>query len=144
MFYFRGELIIMDTMLNVLRHIKTIDTVNTAVINLTSINGSKTHTTPPHIINRKLCIQDGLVYVHSNLRADNQKSDVFRKKETIDVYDVFSGKYLGSFCLPKIGGQRLSYFEVRQDTMYAVYKNIFVLYITPDFKRSKSDHLTAL
>lgn len=131
MYYYRGVLICLDTNLNVLYSVKTIDTVNNAKIHLKPIKGKFTHAAPPALVNKRCCIAGERIYINSNLKADNQNINDFTNAETIDVYDLKKGTYIVSFYLPKADKQKLTEFRVYEGTLTALYKNTVAIFNIP-------------
>lgn len=137
MFYYRGGFICLDTNLNEIYTAKTIDTVHYAKINLKPveklINGEKkvmklVQSTPPNIVNKRLCLTKDRIYIQSNLKSDNDQADDFRPQETIDVYDLHNGQYINSFYLPKIGDLKLTEFKVHNNCIIAIYRNKLAIF----------------
>ncbi|WP_343304401.1 hypothetical protein AAHN97_22740 [Chitinophaga niabensis] len=111
--YYRNEVYCFDSNLNVVYKSKTIDTIKYNHTNYTKLNkaGSEKITTSESrlIVNRN-CIVDsenGLFYVLSNLKADNESPPLYNNNNTIDIYKTINGKYVGSFHLPREGKSRI-------------------------------------
>ncbi|SMC98169.1 hypothetical protein SAMN04488101_107147 [Pedobacter nyackensis] len=136
MFYYRGEFICLDTLLNVVYHAKTIDTVKYAKIKLKHatqlVNGKKINkavpSTPPNVVNKRICMTADKVYMHSNLKADNETSEDFNNSQVIDVYDLKNGQYTVSFYLPRVDKKSLTAFRVYKNSLIALYHNTLVMF----------------
>lgn len=75
----------------------TIDTMNTPKVSVAHLENSVTNSSPPIVINKNSSLHDGMLYVQSVLKADNEKSGAFENNTVIDMY---SNDYRGSFYLP--------------------------------------------
>lgn len=133
MFYYRGEFICLDTNMNVVYKMKTIDTVTRAKMLLkTTKNNIMVHATPPHLINKSFCVADDKIFLRSNLKADNETDKDFSRAEVIDVYFLKNGKYLYSFYLPFLEKQKLRNFSISKNILVATYKNNLAVFKIPE------------
>jgi hypothetical protein len=133
MLYYKGAFTCLDTNLNVLYQANTIDTLKHPKIKLKLVGDRITQSTPPPIVNKRLCVANGRIYINSNLKSDNQKNNDFLSSEVIDVYDLKNGKYFISFNLPKIENQRLTEFKVYENKLFALYNYTLVCFEIPTF-----------
>lgn len=131
--YYNNEIICIDTNLNVLYTMHTID--KNAVPSMTA-NKFKagetleyTNTKPVYDINMQSCVDDGLLYVNSNIKADNEDGGLFKRNAVIDVYSIANRKYKSSFYVPNLNNKRLQTFKVYKNHLYALYNNRIVLYL---------------
>lgn len=129
-----NEFITFDTNLNLIGRYKTIDTSNiskfsSAIIGVTPTSSNKivTNDKPVQIINKAGCVDKGMIYIHSKLKADNE-SEAAEKNAAIDMYDLKTGRYAGSFYIPWQKGEPLHRFMVYGDKVFAVYKNSVAVY----------------
>jgi len=124
MFYYRGELIRLDSNLKVLYKSKTIDTVTQANIRLRNLGfNTQKIATPPSVINKRICVANNKIFVQSNLISDFEDTKTFRSSDVIDIYDFTNGKYSSSFYLPKYGKQKLNEFMIDKGLLIAIYSN---------------------
>lgn len=130
MYYYRGEFLCLDTNLNLKYKAKTIDTITkanikTAFSSTRLNNGTRFNQVvpknPPKLVNRHLTTNNDHVYVLSGLKADNETQSEFQSNQQVDVYSTKNGKYLHSFYIPKYKNQKLNYFEIKGDTIVAVF-----------------------
>lgn len=136
LYYYKGIILKLDTNLNLLQRIKTIDTVTEADIKTgvfeTRVQGKTvkqlTQTAPPKIVNRFISVSEGKIYVLSRLKADHEEKRDFFKNEVIDVYQMNSGKYLHSFYIPKYMGAKISNFKVAGHTLSAIFETHLLNY----------------
>lgn len=138
MYYYKGEIICLDTNLNKLYISKTIDTVRTPQIKTTLlqekvkggrvVSRSLIQKTPPKLVNIYVTTHKSNMYIISRLKADNESSSDFSHNQVIDVYDLSSGKYKSSFYIPKYKRNRLTQFIVKGDLLIAIFGKNLVSY----------------
>ncbi|SFH37696.1 hypothetical protein [Pedobacter insulae] len=143
MFYYRGEVLKMDTNLSKISVIKTIDTISTARI-ITQIHQKHTsqgitekHTsmrTSRSSVNYFFAMDKNKLFILSALKAENEPLQFIRKKQFIDVYDIKAGKYLYSFSLPFYKGFKIRDFSIDNRKLNALYGNYLISY---DIKESQ-------
>jgi hypothetical protein len=135
MYFYRGIFDCLDTNLNLKYQAKTIDTVLHAKLFLQPLKElvhGKLDTiaiiqkTPPNLVNKRLSVSGDRIYIHSNLKADNENVSDFNRFDVIDVYNLRNGHYLESFYLIKFGRQKLTEFKVYKKKLYALYHNTLV------------------
>lgn len=137
MFCYRGEFVCLDSNMKIIYKAKTIDTVRNAdletklikepfkdSIQIDKIIISK----PPLIINRTMSITSSKIYINSNLKADNEDYDKFRRSQVIDIYESKDGQYAGSFYISKFGARRITEFRVYNNIIVAIYQKSLVIY----------------
>ncbi|SEL89067.1 hypothetical protein [Parapedobacter koreensis] len=76
---------------------------------------------PRLITNKTGCVHDGLLYICSNLKADNETYREYMHHIPIDVYDYINDSYLGSFYLPVTDGKLIRSLYVSGNTLIALY-----------------------
>lgn len=104
MYFYRGQYLQLDSNLNIIAKIKTIDTVNFAKISISENRNNGlmlTQRTPPKQVNRLIASDGKYVYLVSALRADNEGIKAFNDNQVVDVYGLADQKYLSSFYIPK-------------------------------------------
>lgn len=111
-----------DTSLNLLFTHHTIDTSTTSPKIKNLPMGGYAFSEPVRVKNMRGCVNDRILYVNSSLIAENEKRDEFRSNSVIDRYDLQSGKYLGSFYIPVLYGERINDFKIKGDKLFALYK----------------------
>jgi len=96
---YRNQFIVMDTNLNVVARINTIDTTSKAKIKIATIKStnSRTLASPPFVVNNQTSVYKQWLFVNSSLLALNDDPDTFNTTSIIDVYDIVNAKYLFSF-----------------------------------------------
>lgn len=132
MFYYKGEIVCLDTNLNVLYKKKTIDTVKQVKLLFKQLGKNKTQIAiPPKIVNKRIYVTNNSIFVQSNLKSDNENSKMSNNFEVIDVYILATGDYSFSFYLPKIGKQKLNEFKVYKDNLFVIYPNNLATFKIP-------------
>jgi hypothetical protein len=127
-FYYRNEIICMDTNLNVLYKTKTIDTTSHSHIKVANVRSTNTSTlsAPPFSVNKRSCISEKWIFVNSALQADNESIEMFKSHEVIDVYSIKDGQYQFSFYLQKDNEKVISQFKVVGDKMIVLLNDSFI------------------
>lgn len=110
--YYCNKIAVFDTGLREKVIFHSLDTFSTPRVELQKSGLSVTHAAPPTMVNKSSCANDGVLYVHSSIKADNEKFSDFKDRFTIDMFNLNTGKYLGSFYLPLEGGKKISHFKV--------------------------------
>lgn len=130
LYSFRNQFLLLDTNLKVMHKASTIDTNFTAKIKIAQISsqGIQTYSSPPQIVNRRSCISKNNLFVHSNVKANNEDNRLFNESAVIDVYHLPDGKYNYSFYLPKFRNKKLSGFSVIDETVVAIYDHYLVTF----------------
>lgn len=137
LFAYRGSFVVLDTNLNILNLVKTIDTVQKAQLNLVTAdlkldNGDIVKQTmqksPPKVVSRGGCIDGGSFFIMSNLKSDNETLRSYLQNQPIDVYSLYTNSYSHSFYLPKINNLKPREIEIDGDVLAALYGNTIVLF----------------
>jgi hypothetical protein len=133
MYYYRNQCLVMDTNLNVIKTIRTIDTTSIAKINIanTSTQGSLKFSSPPEVVNASMCTDANKIYIRSALLADNEGISVIEKNNTIDVYSTVNGNYLQTLYIPKQQDESLKEIRIVKHQLVALYAHAIVFYNLP-------------
>ncbi len=75
------------------------------------------------MVNKFIDIDNGILYVVSMLRGDDEKLSDFNRYVAIDMYSSNEGEYKGSISIPKINKSELQDFKVSKDRIVAIYKD---------------------
>lgn len=133
--FYNNTIVGIDTNLNPLYTMHTIDTGRGYVVNVTKYsNGTLaeyTNGNPVHGRNILSNVNNGLLYILSGIKADNESSKPFKNNAVIDVYALNEKKYNGSFYIPKYDGIRPRAFKVYNNRFYALYKKRLICYQVP-------------
>lgn len=124
--FYRNLFYCLDTSLNLIYMAKTIDTISNQEITIQKVNidgDERIMPTSPRIhINKECFIGNGMLWVLSGLKAENQSYKNFRENVPVDLYALKDGKYLGSINIPRIGVVRPKSFAVVQNILVALYE----------------------
>ncbi|MET7000174.1 hypothetical protein [Chitinophaga defluvii] len=123
---YQNRFFCLDTNLNIIYIGKTIDTCATNLISIKPVHsGDETKlmpSTPRQEINKGSFTHNGYLFVMSNLRADNESLIDFNQNTSIDVYEIKSGTYLGSFHIPKNKGKNAIAVQANDNSLIVLYK----------------------
>jgi hypothetical protein len=127
--YYSNKSTILDTNLNIIKEGHTIDTFShyQGAIQIID-NNSITNDGPMKIVNRCTSADDGLLYVCSSMKADNESLNVFNKSCSIDVYNGRNINYLYSYRLLEESGGKIRDFIVKDGWLYVLFKGKIVIY----------------
>lgn len=129
-YYYRNEIIVVDTSFIDIARVHTIDTITKARLKIESYNRDRTKTlaAPPFIVNKRSSIYGDKLFVQSNVRANNEKPLVFKNNPVIDVYDLQDRAYLLSFYIPQYEGIKMNTFRVHKSTIVALHDHYLLVY----------------
>lgn len=127
--FYNNRIAVYDTGLQELKQFHSVDTFSTSQLSTVSYKNGYTANKPKFIVQKWAAASDGLLYVCSLIKADNQSRDDFSQNTTIDVYDYGSGKYLKSICVPNRNGHKLNTFSVYGRKLVAVYQDQIAIYL---------------
>lgn len=127
---YRNSYIRIDPSLSAKYTGKTIDTTSRADIGVATITSSETRTLsrPSRVVNRLSALHGKFLLINSGLIADNEEIDDFRDSSVIDVYDVRTMRYTGSFYVPNLYGERLRNFVVVNNRFVGLYERNLVVF----------------
>lgn len=125
---YQNGFLVIDTNLNLVNSFITIDTNRHFKIIGKKVKNAYTHTGPAEYINYNGAVDSGKLYLQSLLMADNETHEQFDNNAVIDVYNLESGTYSGSFYLPAISGKRASDFIVSKNIITALYGDLLTSY----------------
>ncbi|MES2418324.1 MAG: hypothetical protein V4541_09055 [Bacteroidota bacterium] len=136
-YFYRGEILSLDTNLNVIYSAKTIDTVKQAKLKLLEQNNSlssgstikrTSQTASNNMVNSFSTIGNNNIYILSALKADNDKTDFLKRKQVVDVYDLRKGSYLYSFYLSRYNGYKPRDIKITNNIISVLYDKYLVRY----------------
>ncbi len=122
-YFYRNRFITVDTMLASPRIRVTLDSISHARIKVNRIETKGVITSvvvPELLVNSQLFTAGNFLFLRSNIRARNESSEVFAKSPRIDVFDLHTGQYMGSFNLALATGERPREFLALHQTLYAL------------------------
>jgi hypothetical protein len=129
-YYNRNQYITLDTNLNLLFRANTVDTANTKSLKTVIVKSDNTFTVaePSRIANQSSYSYNNNLFIHSMLKADNERLDSFMRSSIIDVYDLEKGIYKHSFYVPKYKGNRIKNFIVFNNYFVSISGHYMLLY----------------
>ena len=129
--YFENGIYCMDSDMKLRYKQHTIDTVFNSGIQVTDRGAGevkKLYASAPRAkVNRRAFANDRLLFIESDLRADNEDDDAFGQYPVLDTYHLENGKYTGSFYLPVDKKKVLSY-HINGEKLYVLLKDQIVSY----------------
>jgi hypothetical protein len=128
MYYYRNQCLLLDTNLNLLRTIKTIDTTSIAKISIASDHGNITLSAPPPFVNATMCLHANKIYIRSVLSGDNEDPHIISKNNLVDVYSTIDGHCIETFYIPKPHEESLREMCIVNDKLVALYSHSYVAY----------------
>ena len=129
-YYYRNQVLVLDSNLRIVRSFNTIDTNTIAKIKLAPIKSQDiiTLAETPKNVNKRISAHYGQVFVLSGQQSRNEESALFLNNSVIDIYDITSGKYVKSFYLPDLFGSKVKSFKVTGKQLWALYKHHLVIF----------------
>lgn len=130
LYYYRNQYIVTDSKLNLIHRGNTIDTTTKAKIKVAFIKDRnvKKFTAPPLIVNKNAYAYQGLLFVNSALMGKFEDEKMWRQASIVDVYDYKNRRYLVSFYVYNIDGERLNRFAVEGNNFYGIIGTHLVSY----------------
>ncbi len=120
--FYNNKVTLFDTAFNIKGVFNTIDTCLFPGIQLRKDSNGVTNSAPPRMVNGPSAVSNGMVYIHSYLRADNERQN--RGLIVIDRYELITGRYINSFYLPPTPGKNLIGLFISNDMLYALYNHM--------------------
>lgn len=130
-YFYRNRFTCLDKDLRPVFQGKTIDTVDIVKFKLVTLasDNLKTFASIPLRVNIGCSVYNGLLYVHSSLKADNQSNTWPHSRSAVDVYSIGNGRYFYSFYLPlRFRGKPLDRFYVYGNRVFALYSSYLAVY----------------
>lgn len=122
MHYYNNTILNFDTNLVLINRFHTIDTTSSRF---------RLGTGAPLANNQKSCIYNEFLLVCSNLKADNETFRKYRNNIPVDVYQITTGTYKGSFYVPLSEGKLVKSMKAHGNKLSVLYHDnrlsIFVL-----------------
>lgn len=130
MYYYRNQVLLLDTNLNVIGKIKTIDPIDTAKFQVSKINANKasTFSSTRLLVNARCSAWNNYLFIQSKLIGKHEDENSFKTSIVIDVYDIPRGIYLYSFYLPDLNFDPIRQFKVMDGCIMTLSGNFIVKY----------------
>lgn len=128
-YFHKGSYLTCDTDLNNIREGKTIDTFKGFHdINFKTGKGREDFLS----INLAACAYKKFLLIYSTVKADNETSASYSKNFDIDVYDLNTMKYSGSFLVPKSGQTRIQAMKICNNSLVVLYPHLIIKFSLPE------------
>jgi hypothetical protein len=130
--YFENGIYCLDTDMQLRYRQHTVDTIHHSGIQVQRQGTGamqKLYASAPRVkVNKRAFANDQLLFVESDLRADNEAQETFRQHPVLDCYRIDDGSYAGSFHLPVTKGEVLSY-HINGTKLYVLLRDRVVSYV---------------
>lgn len=122
MYLYRNQILVIDTNMNVIKKIKTIDPIDSAKFEVSTIKSdhSKVFSSPPLLVNSKCDNWKNYLFIHSKLMGRHEDDVLFRNSTVIDIYDLQKGIYCYSIYLPNQDNKPITQFRVIENYIYTI------------------------
>ncbi|MEA9412635.1 MauE/DoxX family redox-associated membrane protein [Flavobacterium sp. PL02] len=129
-YLYRNEFIVADHELNLTYRGKTIDTISKAQIKVVEVTSRKERklAAPPLIVNKASAVCKNLLFVNSVLPGKYEPAEMWKEASVIDIYDLNTNYYKGSFYIYHIKNEKLKNFFVLDNNFYGFIGKYLVHY----------------
>lgn len=130
-YFYRNSYLRIDTNLNLLMACQTIDTFKgreTKKLVKTGKRIKRENIIQSAASNRLSSISNGILYVNSTLKADNETNTDFDQNGVIDIYKISENKYKGSIYIPLHNKKKIDDFFVKDNYLYVLFKGELHMY----------------
>lgn len=129
-YFYRNEFIVADRYLNLSYRGKTIDTINKVQIKVTTVVSRQERKlgAPPLVVNRTSAVCKNLLFVNSALLGKYEPAEMWKEASVIDIYNINTNSYQGSFYIYNIKKEKLKNFFILDDNFYGFIGNYLVHY----------------
>lgn len=119
-YLYRNEFIVANELLNLEYRGKTIDTISKAQIKVVEVTSRKERKlgAPPLLVNKTSAVCENLLFVNSALPGKYEPAEMWREASIIDIYNLNTKSYQGSFYIYHIKKEKLKNFFVLGDNFY--------------------------
>lgn len=119
-YLYRNEFIVADKTLNLNYRGKTIDTISKAQIKVTTVASQQEmkFSAPPVIVNKTSAVCKNLLFVNSALLGKYEPAEMWKDASVVDIYDLNTNSYQGSFYIYHIKNDKLKNFFILNDNFY--------------------------
>ena len=119
-YLYRNQFIVTDPVLNLHYRGKTIDTISKAQIKVTTVASRQEmkFSAPPVIVNKTSAVCKNLLFVNSALLGKYEPAEMWKDASVIDIYDLNTNSYQGSFYIYHIKKEKLKNFFILDNNFY--------------------------
>ncbi|MGB8193868.1 MAG: hypothetical protein WCF67_18190 [Chitinophagaceae bacterium] len=133
--YYQNEILQLDTNLNLIRKMKTVDAKTTSLLKAGRVQTSSqdviTNLSPKQLVNGSSCVSDGYLFIDSKTFSHNEIANKIENVSVIDIYNMEQGRYEGSFYIPYYKSEKIKTFKVLNNTLVVIYRKYLVTYAIP-------------
>jgi hypothetical protein len=144
---YRNEFLVMDTSLNLMWKLHTIDTISKAQVRVHSLSdGRRKMDAPPLVVNKKSAVHKRVLFNESGLMGKFESPEKWQKAAVVDMYRTDKQEYLGSFYIQNRGKSRMYQMFATDKYLFVLSGNEIVRYrfaqsVTRHFKAGEAENL---
>jgi hypothetical protein len=130
MHFYRNEIVVADTNLNLLHRWHSIDAFDKARVKVSHIKSRNEFmlSEPPVHVNNSSCASGDKLFVQSNILSYNEPEESLLDAYVIDVYALDSVNYQYSFYIPRFNGKSIKEFNVFNSNVYVISEHTLLKY----------------
>ncbi|MYY43979.1 DoxX family protein [Elizabethkingia anophelis] len=126
-YYYRNQFIVMDSNINLVHRLHTIDTITQAQVRAVALSdGRHKMGAPPLQVNKNMVIAHNILFNQSNLRGKFEDKDAWKQAAIIDCYNTDKQNYIGSFYISNRGENKIAHFLITDRYLYILSGNELV------------------
>jgi hypothetical protein len=126
--YYEDKIMRIDSNMNLVFTKHTIDNSKSFPIRSTVNKNVLTSSTPKRLVNNESEVYGGYLFNYSVIKGENETIKTFNNNSTLDLYEIKTGAYKGSFYVPRFKDERMQRFSVIDNRIIAFYKSHVVVY----------------
>lgn len=129
-YLYRNQFIVADKTLHLNSRGSTIDTISKAQIKVADVKSrhERKLAAPPLTVNKTSAVCKNLLFVNSALLGKYEPAEMWKEASIIDIYDLNTQSYQGSFYIYNIKREKLKNFFVRDNNFYGFIGQYLVHY----------------
>ncbi|MBC5862834.1 MauE/DoxX family redox-associated membrane protein [Flavobacterium turcicum] len=133
-YLYRNQFIVADKDLKLNNRGKTIDTISQAQIKVRAVESRNEIklAAPPLIVNKTSALYRNLLFINSALLGQYEPKEMWNDASIIDIYDINTNSYQGSFYVYNIKNEKLKNFSVVDNNFYGFIGSRLVHYKLSD------------
>lgn len=144
-YFYRNEFLVMDSKLQLLRTLHTIDTVTKALVKSAYLaDGRHKLVAPPLMVNKNMEVYNNILFVESNLKGKFESDKIWDNASVVDIYSTKEQSYLGSFFIEHRGKIKLSQMLLTDKYLFVLSGREMLRYrlgqaVTRHFKKVEAE-----
>lgn len=129
-YFYRNELLILDSQLDLITKLKTIDTIATAQIQVVTDSNTLVSQmkAPPLVVNKTSILYHKYALINSPRLGKNELKDMLKEASIIDLYNWQKNSYEFSFYIYDIGKSKVKEFQLHKNWMVAIIGDAISVY----------------